>query len=131
MTESSYVQAFDLMWEMFDEPALLIHRNRTIVAANRAARRLGGREGEKFRGLAPSGKLPGYQWARADEALRNRRPISDITLEFGAPVTCYWIPLPESPDLYVHFGLGVARQSALRDSPLMVAANDQENCHVS
>ena len=109
MSETSYVRAFDLMWEMFPEPTLLVRKDRTVVAANASARQIGRVEGEKCFGLAPNGGGKTHcRSCKADQALRERAAVSDISLDLGAPITSYWLPRPGSPDLYVHFGIGVA-----------------------
>lgn len=109
MTDSDYVQAFDLMWEMFPEPTLLVRKDRTVVAANAAARRMGRTEGERCFGSSPHGGGKHHcRNCKADHALRDRRAYSEVSLDLGGPVTGYWLPLPDSDDLYVHFGFGVA-----------------------
>ncbi|HXP97198.1 MAG TPA: hypothetical protein VN809_10830 [Telmatospirillum sp.] len=109
MTETAYVQAFDLMWELFPEPALLVHKDRTVLAANAVARQFGRKEGEKCFGATPSGGGANHcRSCKADRALQDRQAISEVSLDLGGPVTNYWLPLPDSADLYVHFGIGVA-----------------------
>jgi hypothetical protein len=130
MTEAAYVQAFDLMWEMFPEPTLLVHKDRTVLAANASARQFGRREGEKCFGAAPTGGGNGHcRSCKADQALQERKAISAITLELGGPVTSYWLPLPDAPDLYVHFGVGVA--DLLRKQGTGFSADEEGQDHVS
>lgn len=124
MNETAYVQAFDLMWEMFPEPTLLVRKDRTVVAANASARRMGRTEGGKCYGVVPLGGGKAHcRTCKADRALRERVAISDVSLDLGAPVTSYWLPLPESPDLYVHFGFGVAE--ILQNQAAGLSADDR------
>ncbi len=77
MNETAYVQAFDLMWEMFPEPALLVRKDRTVVAANASARRLGRKEGSKCLGVLPL--VGGRSKSRkADQALQQREAMSEV-----------------------------------------------------
>lgn len=109
MTDTPYVHAFDLMWELFPEPVLLVRKDRTVVAANAEARRMGRREGEKCFGATPHGGGREHcRSCRADRALKAREAVTELSLDLGGPVTSYWLPLPDSDDLYVHFGIGVA-----------------------
>ncbi len=109
MNETPYVHAFDLMWELFPEPALLVRKDRTVVAANAQARRMGRLEGGKCFGLVPEGGGKRHcRTCKADRALHGRVAISEVNLDLGAPITSYWLPLPEASELYVHFGFGIA-----------------------
>ncbi|MDR3438567.1 hypothetical protein [Telmatospirillum sp.] len=123
MDDTAYVQAFDLMWELFSEPTLLVRNDHTIVAANAAARRMGRTEGEKcFETLGGNGAQ--CLTCKADQALRERVAISDVNIDLGVPITTYWLPLPDSPDLYVHFGIGLAQfREGLADR---ASSQDQE-----
>ncbi|PKU22804.1 hypothetical protein [Telmatospirillum siberiense] len=109
MNETPYVQAFDLMWETFPEPTLLVRKDRTVIAANASARRMGRTEGGKCFGVTPFGGGKNHcRNCKADLTLRSREAISEVSLDLGAPITSYWLPLPDSTELYVHFGFGVA-----------------------
>lgn len=109
MYETTYVQAFDLMWETFPEPTLLVRKDRTVVAANASARRMGRLDGGKCFGAIPFGGGKAHcRGCKADQALRDHEAISDLSFDLGAPITSYWLPVPESSDLYIHFGFGVA-----------------------
>ncbi len=114
MSETDDVRAFDLMWECFPEPTLLVREDRTVVAANASARAWGRAEG----GSDAHG--PARQ---AGVALRDRAATSRFSLDLGAPVTGYWLPLPGSLDLYVHFAIGVA--DILQSQTGGDAANDR------
>ncbi len=121
MNETGYVQAFDLMWEFFPESTVLVHKDRTVIAANASARRWGRREGAKCFEAAGGGTH--CRGCQADRALQDGSAKIAFSTDLGAPVTSYWLPLPGSTDLYVHFGIGIA--DILDNQASGTAANDE------
>ncbi len=130
MNEAACVHAFALMWEQFSEPTVLVRQDHTVVAANAQARRSGLRRGGRCFGAAPLGDGKDHgRTGTVDRSLQNHQAVSEVSLALGAPITSYWLPLPESPDLYIHFGFGVAE--LLRNQATGLPAQDQGQDHVS
>ena len=100
--EEKLIEAFEMMWGKFPEPVMLIHRNRTILAANECCKSIGGVPGVKCNAVQPER----HKGCKANEALdKNETRIASAS--FGeTPITSYWIPVSGAADYYVHFGIG-------------------------
>jgi PAS domain S-box-containing protein len=117
------------MLDSLPHPAMLIRRDRIILAANRHAYNLGARIGEfcgsefgrRAFGLESTGKLEkktGSQAAtgsikcefcRADQALESEEPVIIRAHEaFGRLWDAFWIPV--DAETYLHYGIDVTEQ---------------------
>lgn len=106
-SRSALVQTFLATWELFPEPVSLLERNRSIVAANALGRKFGMVQGAKCHSLNPEAHGNHCRQCRANEALDKRQAVTSRTQFQGQEIESYWIPLPDSDDYYIHFGIGV------------------------
>ncbi len=108
MEELKILDAFESMWGPFPEPVMLIRKDRTILATNALARTAGIPTGIKCYALNPEAVTSACKRCKANLALREHRAITTEEVQNGNRVIGYWMPLKEAPDMYVHFGVGVA-----------------------
>lgn len=102
--EEELSKAFEMMWGKFPEPVMLIHRDRTIIAANECCQSLGGAPGTKCNAVQPER----HKGCKANEALDNNETRS-ISYNMGeTEVISYWMPVSGVADYFVHFGIGTA-----------------------
>jgi hypothetical protein len=106
ITEAAAVEAFRLTWENFPDAMVLVRRDRTILARNAATVAQGAfgglPVGEKcFKANALEGKDT-CRACRANQALRDRKPIACEGEVGGHRIRGYWIPLAGSSELYIH-----------------------------
>ena len=120
-------------------PALLIRRDRVILAANRQARDLGARIGgfcgneygrrafgpdatgnlqRKTEGRAAAGSIK-CEFCRADQALEREKSLSIRALEASGKLwDAFWIPV--DADIYLHYAIDITEQrkieQKIRDS---------------
>lgn len=113
MSDSRILDAFRLMWGPFPEPVMLVRKDRTVLAVNAMADRLGLQAGIKCHSLNPDKGPDGHcRRCQATQALGSGSPVCSEESMNGQPVRGYWVPLTEAPDLYIHFGIGTAAAMA-------------------
>jgi hypothetical protein len=96
MVDQKIIEDFYMMWSNFPASVRLIHKNRTILAANEAARSMGFEVGVKcFKIGVPEAHLG----CKANEALSTKKGQGDRT-EDGK--IRYWLPVKECEDVYIH-----------------------------
>lgn len=107
---------FYLFWDNFPSPTMLVHRDRTIIAANRAGRELGCPVGTK---CIDMGEKKHHAGCRANLALRGQAGVREVSYipHMGQVVDGYWIPLAGAEDLFVHFGIDITEYAADRLFP--------------
>jgi hypothetical protein len=108
MLEQKILDAFQTMWGPFPEPVMLIHKDRTILALNDFARKLGVPSGVKCFSLNPEAATTTCNNCKANLALREEHAVCTEETRDGHRIIGYWMPLKEEKDVYVHFGVGVA-----------------------
>lgn len=113
MIEQNLLEAFRIMWGLFPEPVLLVHKNRTILAVNDLARSAGITEGIKCHSLS-SDRGPDSTCSRcqANRALRSGETAVLPETMGTAQILSYWVPLKDNPDVYIHFGIGSVEAAA-------------------
>lgn len=98
------IEAFNLIWNRYPEPAMLIHRSKKMVAVNRACRDFGGQDGAV---CAEYGDPSHHRGCLADEALSRGKAMSvDRELPGEERMVVYWLPVEGYSDYYVHFFSG-------------------------
>lgn len=113
MIEPRILDAFQIMWGPFPEPVMLVHKDRTVMAVNDFARKIGIAAGIKCHSLNPAGAPDGHcRQCQANRALSTGETVCSQEQTGGSSVIGYWMPLTEAPDLYVHFGIGTAKAMA-------------------
>jgi hypothetical protein len=100
------LSAFHAMWDLFPEPVMLVHKNRTILATNTLGRDFGIPLGSRCHQLNPEAGDHHCRQCRANEALKTGQATTAQTEKNGVPLTAFWIPVQGETDLYIHFGLG-------------------------
>ncbi len=103
MIDSKVIEAFQLMWGNFPDPALLIHKNREIIALNEAGRKMGRVAGTI---CSSYGGPEAHRHCLANQALATGRPAFVKRKNGARDRISYWLPLEGQPDLFVHFIVG-------------------------
>ena len=93
---------FHLFWDNYPAPVMLVHKDRTIIEANKAGREIGCPVGTK---CVDIGEKKHHAGCRANVALREQAGVREVGwYDFMERVLdAYWIPLAGAEDLYVHF----------------------------
>lgn len=103
------LEAFHMMWDMHPSPVMLTRPNRTIVAANPAARAVGIKPGRKCFTLCGPDKPCAA--CKANTALRDNACVRSLTFtEQGQRfVDGYWTPLAGVSGLFLHYANDITR----------------------
>lgn len=105
------LEAFELMWGQYPGPASLVHRSKTIIAANAACQR-GGRIPGMRCSTWPS--PDNHRGCKANRTLDEQKAFhKEVRKETGV-FRVYWLPVPGYPDLYIHF----TTETILPDAPV-------------
>jgi hypothetical protein len=123
MIEQKILDAFETMWGPFPEPVLLVHKDRTILATNELARVGGCSTGIKCFSRNPEAVTHACQNCKANLALREDRPVCAEETMGGQRIIGYWVPLKEIPDVFVHFGIGIAALMGIQPHPMIGETN--------
>ena len=109
MVDQNILDAFQLMWGTFPEPVMLIQKNRTILAVNDLAKKIGIRTEIKCFSLNPGEVASDHcKQCKANIALRTGEAVVEKGPLNGVEVIGYWLPVKGVPDVYVHLGIGTA-----------------------
>jgi hypothetical protein len=97
---------FHLFCDNFPFPVMLVHKDRTILAVNKAGDTVGYPTGIRCVDL---GQKEHHKGCQANQALTEQTAkrvvaYSDFT---GSVMDSYWIPLAGSSDLYLHFAADI------------------------
>jgi hypothetical protein len=103
--DSKLIDAFHLMWGKFPEPVMLIHKTRDILAVNEVCSKFGGTSGIKCTSI---GTPEQHKKCLANQALTSGQAAYSKSESNGKTVIGFWIPVADHPDIYVHFGIGMA-----------------------
>jgi hypothetical protein len=114
MVAQTILDAFETMWGPFPEPAMLIHKDRTILARNELARTAGIPAGIKCFSLNQDAVSSACKQCQANLALREHRAVCTEKAENGNRIIGYWMPLKDHSEVYVHFGIGVAESMGMK-----------------
>ena len=100
----SVIEAFHLMWDNFPSPTSLTHKNREVVAINKAW-------------LKQGDLKPGMNCAKlytpdmhrnclANKAMASREAAFVIAESDGLERIKFWLPLDGYPEYFIHFSVG-------------------------
>lgn len=117
MLNQQTLDAFEQMWGPFPEPVMLIQKDRTILATNELARTAGISIGVKCFSLNPQAVTHACKDCKGNLAVREQRPVCTEKTQNGQRIVGYWVPLKDQPDVYVHFGVGVAAMMGIQPHP--------------
>jgi len=100
------LRAFHLMWGVFPSSALLVRRNRTIVACNQAALDKGMANGMKCFQRS-SDKV--HDFCRANVALDDGVAARSVGYRAASKKVndSYWLPVAGEKDLFVHVTIDI------------------------
>jgi hypothetical protein len=107
---------FHLFWDNHPGPVMLVHKNRTIIAANKAGQEIGCPVGMRCVDL---GEKKHHAGCKANKALQEGTGVREVAYveHLGQVVDGYWIPLAGAEELYVHFGNDITEWAAERLLP--------------
>ncbi|QSV45490.1 hypothetical protein [Geobacter benzoatilyticus] len=93
---------FHLFWDNYPGPVMLVHKDRTIIEANKTARELGCPVGTR---CVDIGEKKHHAGCKANKALQEGTGVRDVSYveHLDQVLDGYWIPLAESQELFVHF----------------------------
>jgi len=97
------LDSFHLIFDNHPGPAMLLQRNRDIVAVNATGQQLGIASGGKCFALIGNTKVCDH--CLADKALAEGKAmrLGFYTKVLGSFMDCYWTPLAGADKLYVHY----------------------------
>lgn len=98
------VRAFHMMWGEYPSSVMLVQKNRTVVAVNKAAEQAGGIAGIKC--FTKNGTM--CSWCKGNEMFQTEVAVRDVIKAHGIVFDSYWIPTPIK-DLCVHFGNDITK----------------------
>lgn len=107
---------FHLFWDNFPAPVMLVHKDRTIIEANKAGLEIGCPVGMRCIDI---GEKKHHAGCRANQALSERTGVREVCYveHMGQVVDGYWIPLAGSDDVFVHFCVDITAYAADRLFP--------------
>ena len=116
---------FHLFWDNFPSPVMLVHKNRTIIDANKAGQKIGCPVGMRCVDL---GEKKHHAGCRANLALREQAGVREVSYveHLGQVVDGYWVPLAGSEDLYIHFGIDITEYAAGHLFPTQKDGNEKD-----
>ena len=103
MVDSKIIEAFDLMWGNFPEPATLVHKSKEVIATNTACKVVGL---EKGMNCATHGAPEAHKGCLANKALRSQEATFKKAKYAEKEIISYWLPVDGYPELFIHFGVG-------------------------
>lgn len=107
-------RSFHLFWDNFPSPVMLVYKDRTILARNKAAGAVPGcSPGERCSNLGDSEAHKRCQAGRALSEGVAQRSV-DYIPHMGMVIDSYWIPLEGYEGIYIHFGLDITEYAAER-----------------
>lgn len=101
MIDEKIIEAFHMMWESFPGSARLVHKDRTIIAANEIARKNGWEVGLVCSKIATP---QNHKGCKANIALSTKTGQANIT---GEGSIRYWLPVIGCDDVFVHVTINV------------------------
>lgn len=118
---------FHLFYDNFPFPAILVHKDRTILDMNRKAGEVGYQTGIR---CADMGKKEHHQGCLANQALKEKTTTRVVAyFDFlGSVLDSYWIPLAGSDELYVHYGADITEWASERLLPKQCDPADCAAC---
>ena len=94
------IKSFHLMWDKFPGPATLVHKSRTIMAANPVGISLGRVVGIKCSTLPPASSHDGCLGNKA--LCEGRAQLKKVVTQEHQRMA-YWVPIEGYPDYFLHF----------------------------
>ena len=97
---------FHIFWDKFPFPAMLVHKDRTVLDRNPAAAAIGCEIGTR---CIERGPRAAHRGCLANRALANRMGERTVRRVEGTEVVmdAYWVPLADHEDVFVHWGADI------------------------
>jgi len=107
---------FHQQWDNCPFPVLLIYKDRTILACNRTAQKIGILAGRPCYQIGSGGSHKG---CLANEALKERsgKHCVEYREELASVWDRYWVPLAGREDIYLHFNIDITEHASSRLFP--------------
>ena len=105
--DSEIVAAFQMMWDSFPHPVMLLKKTREVVAANKAARDRG--VPTKLKCFQLGGRDEIHEGCKANQAIDEgiaQRTVAH-NKETNRVMDAYWLPVAAGQDLYLHFAINI------------------------
>ena len=102
--EKKVIEAFQIMWNKYPEPAMLINRGNRVMALNWACRQAGPSLGSFCHEI--SGRQDINNNCLVNECFEKRQATFVVINDGKKQWTIHWVPLEGYPDYCVHFFAG-------------------------
>ena len=118
---------FHLFWDNFPCAVLLVHKDRTIIEINKAAKDVGYPVGIR---CVDMGEKKHHAGCKANEALRDQKGVREVGYYdfLGRVLDSYWIPLAGAEDLYVHMGIDITEYASEKLLPKKCESGSDCGC---
>lgn len=103
MDKSEVIKAFHIMFGNYPESAMLVDKERNIIATNKIAPFTGRIEGIKCATVNP---LEQHKNCKLNDAIKTNQPSYRKKIGALGDVVSFWIPIDDCPDYFVHFSVG-------------------------
>lgn len=116
---------FHLFWDNFPFPVILVHKDRTILARNKAGEAVGYVLGSR---CVDMGKKEDHRGCLANLALQEKeakRVVGYFDVA-KAVLDSYWVPLAGRDDIYVHFAADITPYASDRLLPAACGGESKE-----
>ncbi len=97
------IKAFHLMFDNYPESAVLINKDRDIIAVNKLAPSTGRVEGIKCATVQP---LEQHKGCKLNEAVKDNQASYRKKTGALGDVISFWVPVAGHPYYFVHFSVG-------------------------
>ncbi|HEX5773965.1 MAG TPA: hypothetical protein VFY07_06540 [Geomobilimonas sp.] len=119
---------FHLFCDNFPFPVMLVHKDRTILAVNKAGEAVGYPTGIR---CVEMGEKENHKGCLANQALAEQTAKRVVGwFDFaGAVLDSYWIPLAGSSDLFLHFAADITEWAKAEMVPKTCASAGCSTCN--
>jgi hypothetical protein len=102
MVDEKLIEAFHLTWDHYPETVILIYKDRTIIAINKAGEKAGRQIGIKCYSTTADEIHTG---CKANDALRNHVYTYVVEKREGGAMISFWLPIDGYNDYLIHFSV--------------------------
>ncbi len=107
MNKEAVIQAFHLMFDNYPESAVLLDKERNIIATNKIAPSTGRVEGIRCSTVQP---LEQHKGCKLSEAIESNETAYRKKVGALGDVVSFWVPITGFPDYFVHFSVGSVKK---------------------
>lgn len=102
--EQKIIEAFNIMWSKYPEPAMLIHRGKRVLALNWSCRNVGLKLGSFCHEISGCRDTTGD--CLINSCLDSRQAVHTKVNDGRKQWSIHWVPIENNPDYCVHFFAG-------------------------